>query len=417
MTNESEDGKTSLMEAGGTSTAAAAASTTAAATSSRLPTNDILDERLIDAEYKIWKKNTPYLYDFVLTHSLEWPSLTCQWLPNIRTTKNNTTTIEHQLLLGTHTTADEQNHLMVATCLLPYDDRVVASPSTSSIVVENSTTTSTTTDTSTVPAATNKENGEATPGMAKTDKATSTTIASLRYDEDKQEVGGYGLAGTGVGKIEIKMKIPHEGEINRYVLSFSRHLYAYTLDPIACSSSNFLFVNSARYMPQNHFIVATRGPNPELYIWDVSKHPSFPTGKTTPSPQGVCIGHEQEGYAMAWSPHTAGILCSGSEDTTVKLWDVSASYQSGATPGTQITTQKTFSCHTAMVEDVAWHCKDTNMIGSVGDDQRICIWDTRTPEKPTHNVSDAHKSDINCIAFNPQMEYIFATGCAGMFYD
>ena len=45
---------------------------------------DVLEERLIDAEYKIWKKNTPYLYDFVLTHSLEWPSLTCQWLPNVR---------------------------------------------------------------------------------------------------------------------------------------------------------------------------------------------------------------------------------------------------------------------------------------------------------------------------------------------
>ena len=32
--------------------------------------NDILEERLIDNEYKIWKKNTPYLYDLVLTHAL-----------------------------------------------------------------------------------------------------------------------------------------------------------------------------------------------------------------------------------------------------------------------------------------------------------------------------------------------------------
>ena len=167
-------------------------------------------------------------------------------------------------------------------------------------------------------------------------------------------------------------------------------------------------------MPQNNFIVATRGPNPELYIWDVSKHPSFPDEKNKiSSPQGVCIGHEKEGYAMAWSPHTAGLLCSGSEDTTVKLWDVSAAYRAGSTPGTQITTTNTFSCHTATVEDVAWHCKDSNMIGSVGDDQRICIWDTRQPDKPIHNVVNAHESDINCIAFNPQLENIVATGCAG----
>lgn len=36
--------------------------------------------RLINEEYKIWKKNTPFLYDLVLTHALVWPSLTVEWL-------------------------------------------------------------------------------------------------------------------------------------------------------------------------------------------------------------------------------------------------------------------------------------------------------------------------------------------------
>ncbi len=30
---------------------------------------------------QVWKRNTPYLYDLVITHALEWPSLTVQWLP------------------------------------------------------------------------------------------------------------------------------------------------------------------------------------------------------------------------------------------------------------------------------------------------------------------------------------------------
>jgi len=30
---------------------------------------------------QIWKKNTPFLYDTVMTQALEWPSLTAQWLP------------------------------------------------------------------------------------------------------------------------------------------------------------------------------------------------------------------------------------------------------------------------------------------------------------------------------------------------
>ena len=43
----------------------------------------ILQEKMINEEYKVWKKNAPYLYDLVVTHALEWPSLTVQWLPDI----------------------------------------------------------------------------------------------------------------------------------------------------------------------------------------------------------------------------------------------------------------------------------------------------------------------------------------------
>lgn len=43
----------------------------------------VAEEKIINEEYKIWKKNAPYLYDLVVTHALEWPSLTAQWLPDI----------------------------------------------------------------------------------------------------------------------------------------------------------------------------------------------------------------------------------------------------------------------------------------------------------------------------------------------
>lgn len=39
-----------------------------------------VDERVIGEEYKIWKKNSPFLYDCVITHALDWPSLTVDWL-------------------------------------------------------------------------------------------------------------------------------------------------------------------------------------------------------------------------------------------------------------------------------------------------------------------------------------------------
>ena len=35
--------------------------------------DEAVEERVINEEYKIWKKNTPFLYDLVITHALEWP--------------------------------------------------------------------------------------------------------------------------------------------------------------------------------------------------------------------------------------------------------------------------------------------------------------------------------------------------------
>jgi histone-binding protein RBBP4 len=105
---------------------------------------------VINEEYKVWKKNTPFLYDLIITHALEWPSLSVQWLPDkTKYVRNfaaafcgfsagcryaesthpprpaacsppNKDYYEQRLILGTHTspatpTADvEQNYLMIA---------------------------------------------------------------------------------------------------------------------------------------------------------------------------------------------------------------------------------------------------------------------------------------------------------------
>merc|ERR1719193_1822124 len=68
---------------------------------------DPAEERVINEEYKIWKKNTPFLYDLVMTHALEWPSLTVQWLPDVTKPEGKDYSV-HRLILGTHT-SDEQN--------------------------------------------------------------------------------------------------------------------------------------------------------------------------------------------------------------------------------------------------------------------------------------------------------------------
>lgn len=101
-----------------------------------------VEEKVINEEYKIWKKNAPFLYDLVMTHALEWPSLTVHWLPDktLYVLKVNVLTLtplsfRHQnkefsvqrLILGTHTSDAEQNYLMIARVHLPVEDTPIDS--------------------------------------------------------------------------------------------------------------------------------------------------------------------------------------------------------------------------------------------------------------------------------------------------
>lgn len=64
-------------------------------------------------------------------------------------------------------------------------------------------------------------------------------------------------------------------------------------------------------------------------------------------------------------------------------------------------------------QDVAWHLLHESLFGSVADDQKLMIWDTRcnNTSKPSHTV-DAHTAEVNCLSFNPYSEFILATGSA-----
>ncbi len=278
------------------------------------------EERMINEEYKVWKKNTPFLYDLVMTHSLEWPSLTVQWMPEVSRPADKEVSV-HKLLLGTHTSGDEQNYLMVADVILP---------------------------------------------------SPEAEIDARKYDDDKAEVGGFGGE---LSKIDIKIRMAHDGEVNR-----------------------------ARIMPQNSFIIATKSPSSTVFVFNYSKHPSFPTDNI-PKPQHRCYGHESEGYGLSWNPNVEGYLLSGSDDCNICLWDIKQA-------GPDVQPVYKTKGHNDVVEDVDWHKHYPHLFGSVGDDSQLLLWDSRQSSgKPTDTIENAHASaHVNCLAFNPFSEYLLATG-------
>ena len=136
------------------------------------------EEKETNEEYKLWKKNTPFLYDLVMAHALEWPSLTVEWLPYKVEPADQDYSIQ-RLLLGTHTSESEKNHLIIAEVRLPKDD---------------------------------------------------AQVDLRRYDEHSEQ-GGFGLS---AGKIITQHKIVHDGEVNR-----ARYL---PQNPSIIATKVFLFI-------------------------------------------------------------------------------------------------------------------------------------------------------------------------------
>lgn len=86
--------------------------------------------------------------------------------------------------------------------------------------------------------------------MTKEVRASCCYVGTVFIITFQTEFGGFGSVS---GKIEIEIKINHEGEVNR-----------------------------ARYMPQNPCVIATKTPSSDVLVFDYTKHPS------RPDPSGEC---------------------------------------------------------------------------------------------------------------------------------
>ncbi|CDP20641.1 unnamed protein product [Coffea canephora] len=263
-------------------------------------------DEMVEEEFSVWKKNTPFLYDLVISHALEWPSLTVQWLPLPPPLHDGPLAV-HKLVLGTHTSDDFPNFLMLANVHLPRDP-----------------------------------------------------ASALHPDPDDV-----------IPKVEIVQKIHVDGEVNR-----------------------------ARCMPQNPSVIAAKTSSCEVYVFNCENQ--LINQRESCDPDLRLRGHDKEGYGLSWSPFKQGHLLSGSNDCRICLWDISA------LPSDKVLEASfMYQDHESVVEDVSWHLKNENLFGSVGDDCRLIIWDSRT-NRPQHSFQ-VHDKEVNYLSFNPFNEWVVAT--------
>ncbi len=321
-------------------------------------------------QYRIWKKNCPYLYDVIISHELEWPSLTVQWMESYvpgavsTTTASSTTSTtvasssvsqqydEHELLLGTQAGEESDDNYLIY-------------------------------------------------GIVKIPKST-ISIDTRKYDEEKDEIGGYGSGPS--AKFDFNLKIKHKGDINR-----------------------------ARMKPDNKFITATRSSNGNVYIFDKTKHSSIQSSNDDKSslfnPQLICSGLIGEGFSLDWnnslssSASTKGLVMSSDINGDIAIWNIDGHPLLSKSANTITPLHKIDKAHDGGVGDTQWSYHHPSLFASCGNDSSIKIWDIRTLQgdgssnsnnqtspSPTITIENAHSSDVNCLAYSPHSEFLFASG-------
>lgn len=338
------------------------------------PSAAAMEEKIINEEYKIWKKNSPFLYDMVLTHALEWPSLTVQWLPDKYSPADKDYTVQ-RLLLGTHTSENEPNHLMIAEVTLPKEDVEIDA----------------------------RALGEAWSGA---------------QNGREGELGGWGQV---TGKVEIVQKINHRGEVNRARYMWQNPNVIATKTPSAdvfvfdrtkhpskpsadgkCASDLTLKGHSKEgyglaWSPMASGLLLSGSDDGLVCLWDIN---AGSEKENVLNPKATFKAHSSVVEDVAWHKHNDALLASCGDDKVVYLWDCRSTDSDKPSHAIQ--------AHNAEINCVSFNPFNEYLFATGAADKTVALWDLRDLKTQLHTF-EGHNHQIFCVDWSPFAETILAS--------
>ena len=319
------------------------------------------DEQAIQDEYRLWKKNTPFLYDTVLTHCLTWPSLTCEWLPDKSEPSGSDYSVQ-KLILGTQTADGNENHLLIASVRLPRDDM---------------------------------------------------EVDVAKFDESAQESSG----AADQYRIAVHTRICHPGEVNRArhnprnpfmiatkTVSGEVLLFDYSKHP---SRPNSEGVINAQATLKGHTaegyaldwsnvkenFLASGADDNLVCVWD--------TQASSWDQPLVLRGHSKPVECVAWNNFNADSLISVGDDRKILLWDIRSS---SAAPVIE-----KINGHQGDINAVSWSSHTEFLFATSGADKVVNLWDSRRCDKAIYALEGAHTGEITNVVWAPFSEHLLAS--------
>lgn len=308
---------------------------------------------LIDKEtqhrYRVFKKNAPYLYDYLSTNSLLWPSLSVQFFPDLEQNKlqaddqeedvkgikmnlpPSTELAFQRLLLGTFTLGQSVDAISIQQ--LPYYR----------------------------------------------DLNKCINIEQWNYSTEKEE---FELSTVSKNKLSVNQTINHLGDVNKL-----------------------------KYMPQNPDVIASSNNMGDFLVYNRTKHSTIKTlmGESEinePQLRLVNPSHPSsiDIFAFDWNKQKEGVVVAGSMDGVISLYDIRIGYASKR--GNVISSTWDY-LNNIGINDIEWVPTHDSVFLSADDNGGIRLHDTRSDEV---TLSCTTQSAVNSVGVNPGNSFCVASG-------
>ncbi|KAI5959747.1 uncharacterized protein KGF55_004979 [Candida pseudojiufengensis] len=406
-----------------------------------------LQEKIINEEFKIWKKSVPLLYDFIHTFALDYPSTVFQWLPTYNQVDDEK--VEVKFVYSINSINKIENSLNVASITLPSSIIQPIDLTLPSIGI----------NTSNFKVSSKwKQNSESNTIEISPD---GKTILSFNrdgiihgYNLDNDNVLDYKyhkqvgytlnwiddekfLSGSNDSQIALwqrnKPSTPiqlfktHHGAVNG-ISSSDKNIFGSVSDdsttqlfdlrsstdtnPIINVENNFI-QNAIKFHPNIKNLYATGGKDSVINLYDLRNY------KT---PFRKLFGHNDSIKQIEWDWNNPSTIVSSGLDSRIIFWnlenldedftypDTSASNATTSTNNVTETRRryqqanKIDPClkyihggHVGRINDFAIHPKIKNLFASVGDDKLLEIWKPKTlsvEEEEEHDDDDDEPEQI-----------------------